>query len=277
MQSKRIILPWMKEEQSNRLSKLSIFSWSSKEVKGNREQLLNDLDAQQFDRVFQSFSSSLKEEEIASFVADVTERDIDVYGLYGTPEWAWDPTGKGMIKRLNTLVEVNKQLPDNKRIKGIVMDVEPYVLDKFDWNDRSLQKSYISGMKHLYEAAKQEHLELIVVVPYFFDTKGYRDVVQTIIREASSEVAVMNYFRDHEVDHLAYEAQVAKAADKPITTIYEFKRPGTDNLIDKNTYFNQGRMAAEENARRLQQHYKNQEIHIAYHDYRAFKEVLNNE
>lgn len=277
-QSRRLLWPWMNPSESSEIkSKLSIFSWSSKEVTENRQQLLNDLTEYKFDRIFQEFSSSLKDEEVTSFVEDMANRNIDVYGLYGAPEWAWDSTGKGMISRLNRLAEINSKLPEDKRIKGMVVDVEPYVLNHFDWNDQAVQESYMSGMKQLYEALQREGLELIVVIPYFFDTKGYKNAVETIIREASDEVAVMNYYRDHEIKHLSFEAEQAKAAAKPITTIYEFKRPGEHGLIDKNTYFNEGRAAAEGNARTLKYHYKGQEINIAYHDYKAFREVLNNE
>jgi len=278
IQSKRAIFPWLSKGVTNQMqSKRTIFSWSSNEVTNNQRQLLNDLTEYDFDRVFQSFSTRLTNEEITSFVSAITNQNIDVYGLFGTPEWSLDPTGKGMIKRLNRIVEINHQLPENQKIKGLVMDVEPYGLDDFNWDDRAVQQSYISGMKHLYQATKQEGLELIVVVPYFFETKGYQEVLQTIIREASSEVAVMNYYRNHEIKHLAFEAEEARKVNKPLTTIYEFKRPGEHGLTEKNTYFNEGRTAMEENAECLKQHYENQVVHIAYHDYQAFREVLNNE
>ncbi|WP_047983396.1 hypothetical protein [Ornithinibacillus californiensis] len=264
-------------ETNQEQSKRAIFSWSSEEVINNRTQLLNDLNNYNFDRVFQSFSSDLTNEEVSLFVEDITNQNIDVYGLSGTPEWALDPTGKGMLEQLDQIVEVNHLLPEDQQIKGLVIDVEPYLLDDFNWEDQSVQQSYISGIKQLYQAAEREGLELLVVVPYFYDTKGYQEVVRTIIREASSEVVVMNYYRDHEIEHLTFEAQEARNANKPLTTIYEFKRPGDYDLTEKNTYYYEGLSAARENADRLKQHYKDQNIHIAYHDYHAFREVIENE
>ncbi|MFB1052168.1 hypothetical protein [Paraliobacillus sp. JSM ZJ581] len=259
------------------VSTRAIFSWSSEEITYNKKQLVNDLVTYDFDRLFQSISSDVKNQEVISFVTELTNQNIDVYKLSGTPEWALDPSGTGMIEQLDQIIKINRQLPKKNHIKGLVIDVEPYTLDHFEWEDKFVQKSYISAMKKLYQEAKQEGLELVVVVPYFYDTKGYKDVLNTFIHEASSEIAVMNYYRNHEIEHLSFEAKEAKKADKPLTTIYEFKQPGQHDLNDINTYFNKGRSAAVENAKQLIQHYNNQTIHIAYHDYHAFREVIENE
>lgn len=68
-----------------------------------------------------------------------------------------------------------------------------------------------------------------------------------------------------------------KKTKKPLTTIYEFKAPGEFDLTEKNTYFHEGVSAALKNAEQLIDHYNNQTIHIAFHDYRAFREVIQRE
>lgn len=193
---------------------LSIFSWSSEEISSNREELLSNLIDYKFNRIFQSFPSDLPEEEIVSFVLELTEKNIDVYALEGTPEWAFEPSGEGMIKQLQRIVQINQLLPEKQKIKGFVFDVEPYQLDDFEWEDEAIQHSFISAMKNVYEVAQQEGLELIVVVPYFYDTKGYIEVLKRFIHDASSEIAVMNYYREHEIEHLSFEAQEAKKNKK---------------------------------------------------------------
>ncbi|MDJ0332947.1 hypothetical protein [Planococcus sp. S3-L1] len=254
-----------------------IFSWSSEEVTDNKKQLISNLKEYNFDRVFQAFSSSLTDEEVGSFVTDVTRNEIEVYSLIGIPEWALDASGEKMIERLERVERINRELPEDHQIKGVIVDVEPYVMDDFDWTDNSIQESYITSMKRLDQAAENSGLELIVVIPYFYDTKGYKNAVNTIISEASTETAVMNYYRDKEIDHMDHEAEQAKEANKPITTIYEFKRPGDHGLTNKNSYYNEGYLAAIENSDRLIAHYKDQPVNIAYHDYHAFKEVIENE
>lgn len=256
------------------ISKLSMFSWSSEEITNNRTTLINDLVKHEFDRVFQSFPRETPEEEIVSYTLELTKNNIDVYGLSGTPEWALDSSGNSMIEKLQRIVQINEQLPNNQKMKGLVIDVEPYLLDEFEWEDQSIQTSFISGMKSLYKVAKENELELIVVVPYFYDTKGYQNVLSTIIHEASSEIAVMNYYRNSEIEHLSFEAKEAKKANKPLTTIYEFIPPGKHDLSEKNTYYNEGIESAKKNASEIVEHYHDQTIHIAYHDYHSFKEVI---
>lgn len=254
--------------------KTSIFSWSKEEIIDHQEELISDLIHYKFNRIFQSFSNEVSDEDIISYVLALTKHNIDVYSLAGTPEWALDGTGEGMIRQIERISYINSQLPKKQQIKGLVIDVEPYTLNNFDWEDHLIQQSFILGMKQLYEVANKEGLELIVVVPYFYDTKGYDEVLSIFIHEASSEVAVMNYYKNHEIEHLSFEAIEAKKANKPLTTIYEFKRPGEHRLTEKNTYYNDGLQAVQENGRRLLNHYKSQEINIAYHDYKAFKEVI---
>lgn len=278
-----LLLGFLLLKKSNQMQKnmndikRSIFSWSSEEVRHNLDQFLDDLITYDFDRVFQSFSSTLSQEEIIRYLLAITNEEMDVYSLAGTPEWALDPTGASMIRQLEWIVDMNHQLPKGQQIKGLVIDVEPYTLDEFDWEDKKVQKAFISGVSKLYQASEKENLELIVVIPYFYDTKGYQEVTATFIREASDEVAVMNYFREREIENLEFEAQEAKEMGKPLTTIYEFKRPGEHGLRDRNTYFNLGWAAALENANRLTRHYEGQTIHIAIHDYRAFRKVVHHE
>lgn len=258
-------------------SQYGIFSWSHTEVVKNKEQMINDLVEYEIDRIYQSFSSRLTDEQIESFVSDVTSKNINVYSLIGTPEWSLDPAGKEMIEELNRVERINRNLSKNQQIKGLIVDVEPYVMDSFNWEDKSVQTSYISSIKQLYQATEQKNLELIVVVPYFFETKGYADAINVIVSEAATEIAVMNYYRDQEIKHVEYEAIIAKKVNKPITTIYEFKRPGDHGLTVKNTYYHEGLAAVKENEDRLKTHFKDQQVNIAYHDYQAFKEVIKNE
>lgn len=257
--------------------KYSIFSWSSEEVTENREEFIEDLIDYEFSRVFQSFSSRLSQEEVISFLQAMSEQEIDVYSLAGTPEWAFDPNGTSMIRQLERVVEVNQQLSKEKQIKGLVIDVEPYTLDGFDWADLDIQKTFIAGVKKLYLASEEENLELIIVIPYFYDSKGYKEVTEAFIQEFSDEVAVMNYYRNREIKNLAYEARKAKKVNKPLTTVYELKRPGEHSLRDKNTYYHEGWSALLENVEQLIQHYQDQTINIAVHDYHAFRKVIQRE
>lgn len=254
---------------------LSIFSWSSEEITLNRTELVNDLIAHNFNRIFQTLPDESSNQDTIPFVLELAEHNIDVYALSGSPEWALDSNGEKALKLLNKVVKINQQLPENKKIKGFVIDVEPYLIEDFEWDDKRIQQSFLSGIQAVFNRAEEKDLELIVVVPYFYDTKGYKNVLTSIIHEASSEIAVMNYYRDSEIKHLSFEAREAKRANKPLTTIYEFIPPGKHDLTEKNTYYFEGVPAAKKNAKEVINHYHDQTIHIAFHDYHSFREVIN--
>lgn len=264
-----------KEEDLNNTK--AIFSWHKEEVTSNHLELIETLKSNDFTTVFQNFSSELSTKTIVEYAYDLSNNGLTVYGLAGTPEWAQDAEGLGMINQLERISLANKQLSEKRQIKGIVMDVEPYLLDDFEWTDEGLKRSFKSGLKALFDETKLRDLELIVVIPYFYDTKGYGDVLKYIIESASDAVAVMNYYRDEEINHIAEEASIAEQVQRPIFSIYELKAPGQYDLTNLNTYHNQGLEAIEENFLKMKARYSEQEVWHAYHDYRALKEVLKRE
>lgn len=271
-----IVGAWFYITADPKESNFAIFSW-------DKETVINDGDLtydflQQYDiaRLFQSFSSDLSSEEIQVFRQAIGE-DIAVYQLIGTPEWARAEGRERLLEEAERVVDLNQQLPANQQVKGLVVDVEPYVLDDFDWDDETLQLSFMANMKELYDYVRAHDLEMITVIPYFYDTKGYTNVLDFLITEASTEIAIMNYYRNNEIEHMMYEANIAQFADIPVTTIYEFKPPGEYGLTERNTYYDEGLEAALSNFETIKETYADQEIYGAFHDLTALKEVVGYE
>ncbi|MGM0522846.1 MAG: hypothetical protein ACQER2_02175 [Bacillota bacterium] len=271
-----IVGAWFYITADPKESNFAIFSW-------DKETVINDGDLtydflQQYDiaRLFQSFSSDLSSEEIQVFRQAIGE-DIAVYQLIGTPEWARAGGMNRLLEEAARVVAINQQLTERQQLKGLVVDVEPYVLDDFDWDDEVLQLSFMTNMRELYEYLTAHDLEMITVVPYFYDTKGYTKVLEFLIMEASTELAIMNYYRDNEIEHMMYEAGVAQSVGVPVTTIYEFKPPGEYGLTERNTYHDEGLDKALLNFETIKETYADQDIYGAFHDLTALKEVVGYE
>ncbi|SFO86173.1 hypothetical protein SAMN05720591_11743 [Halolactibacillus alkaliphilus] len=256
--------------------RIALFSWEREIVTTDVEATVDFLKQYEIERLFQSFSSRLSDEEIVRFMESVGG-EVDVYRLMGTPEWAFDEEATSMIREADRVIALNEQLPELYQIKGLVVDVEPYTMQDFDWDDRDLQSSFSKGMVRLFQYLSIHGLEMITVVPYFYDTKGYREVLDILIREASTELAIMNYYRESEVENMRYEAGVAKEEGVPITTIYEFKPAGEHDLTERNTYHLLGVEAALDNLLEIKSIYHNQEIFGAFHDFKALREVVGHD
>src|SRR5699024_12879358 len=105
-------------------------------------------------------------------------------------------------------------------------------------------------------------MELIVCLPYYLDTKGFDEELEAIISEASDEVAIMNYYRGKESDHIAKEASVSKQYDKSIHVFYELQQVCIADLTAQKTYHDEGLVTIIEYFETVTNHYSNQEIHF---------------
>lgn len=162
-------------------------------------------------------------------------------------------------------------------LQGIVLDIEPHTLKEFKENPKAVMTSFVKCLKVTYAFAKQKSLTVIVCLPYYYDTLGFTAELETIIRKAADEVAVMNYYRDKEIEHIQTEAKLCSRYGKPIHTIYELQPPGKHGLTDQNTYYNQGLQAVSKNFKKIQAVYTKQDIRHSFHEYRFFKELAERE
>ena len=160
-------------------------------------------------------------------------------------------------------------------LAGIVLDVEPYTLDQWDENPGKVMDSYVSGMKRAYALAQEYDLEVIACVPWHYDNKGLTAGLEELIQYGCDSVAVMNYYRGSEVQNIAAEAALARKHGKGIITIYELQKADGRGILEVNTYYQSGLKALEESYISVKQAYPDQPVSIAYHDYKALREVLN--
>ncbi len=218
------------------------------------------------------------------------ERGITVYQLTGDPSWALDAEGARLCEAVEEAAAYNRRVErkflslreeDGKawdavpRLAGIVFDVEPYLLDAWDEDPGKVMDSFVSGMKRAYALAKENSLEVVLCIPWFYDTQGLTKGLRRLVRDCCDSVLVMNYYRGAEISHIAAEAELAAAHGKGLITAYELQKADGQQVLEANTYYSEGLDAVRENFTALQAAY--QGISMALHDYRALEEVLADE
>lgn len=269
-----IIILYLKSKNSQEIR--GLFSWKSYEVIEGSIQLFETMEDLKLNTLYQQFSSKIEEEDIKEFLVNAKERNIEVYLLDGNPKWALDKDGKDMIEVVDRVIKINRQLDEINWIKSIVLDVEPYLLE--EWNEENregIMDSFISGMKAVYEKANTNNLEIIVCIPYYYDTIGLSDQLEELIKTGTDSIAIMNYFRENEVNHIEQEVKFADKYGKKIINIYELQAPGEYGLKDINTYYNEGISAAEKSFKNIRNEFNGKDISIAFHEYIALKEILS--
>ncbi len=256
-----------------------VLSWNKEMISEEEEILSACLEKADISTVYQQFSEEMllaEEENAKSFLDQMNKAGVEVYGLMGQPEWAYDRDGKTLIDQMQRIVTYNEKQKEDVRIKGILADVEPYLLEEWDQGRKAraqLMADYLTGMESAYEYALENQLEFWVCIPTFYDAVD-KDMLEELISNGCDGVAVMNYNRRDEYGQIAMETGFAREYGKGIICIYELQKPGNHDLEDENTYANEGMEALWQSSKRLERQFGYERMRFAYHYYRPLKEML---
>ncbi len=259
------------------MGELSVFNWEKDVLTvENPDFFFDELSKSNICAVYQWIPSKITAEDMSSYLESACAHGIDVYLLTGDPSWGLEEDGESMASEIVRAQEMNEMAPKDAQIKGIVMDVEPYLTDYWDNAPKQVMELFASGLADARQKAQAYGLEFIVCIPYFYDTEGYKDELETIIAKGCDSAAVMNYYKGKEEEHIADEAALSRKYGKKLINIYELQPPKGNSIVEANTYYHDGLGAVMKNAARLKSVYKG-DIRFAIHDYDAWKEMKENE
>ena len=255
-----------------------MFSWDEGVLEPEETQTLSDV-AKKADvtTIYQQFSREcLEGEKCGDFVMKMEETGIEVLALMGKAEWAYERDAGTLIEEMRYVAEYNERHRDRGRIQGVMVDVEPYLLDEWDEGSEKrgeLMAGYVASMERACAYASEKGLKFLVCIPTFYDATNV-DILERLIAYGCDGVAVMNYNRKDEYGQMAMEAGFAREYDKEIVCVYELQRPGKHQLEEINTYANEGLEALRQSAWRLGRQFGYDRLRFAYHYYKPLKELL---
>lgn len=262
----------------NAVKTRALFSWKKDQVLQGSSELFKTMEILKINTLYQRFSSGLEKEDIERFLSKAQELDIKVSFLDGEPEWALEKNASHMIAAIDRVNEINEGLNEDEKIKSIIFDIEPYLLE--EWNDESrkeIMDDFVTAAKVMYKRAKESDLEIILCIPYFYDNMSLSKQLEELIKDGSDSIAIMNYLKDKEVSNIKEEVELSDKYSKEVINIYELQAPGEYDLKEKNTYYNDGVKAVEENFKIIRKEFRGKKVSIAFHEYRALKELLDRE
>ncbi len=219
---------------------------------------------------------SVEDATVAPFVKMLHHENVDVYALVGEPEWAFEKDGKRLVKWIRKVATYNVSQGLETRIRGITVDVEPYLLEEWDDEEEreELIEDYLQCIKAGYDYAKAHSLTYLVCIPNFYDSTD-PDMLRELIAECCDGVAVMNYNRRDEYGQIEEEVLLAREYGKTLINIYELQETGKHGLDEMNTYAEEGLDALWKSAKDLQKRIGYDGLSFAYHYYKPLKKMLN--
>ncbi|MGE8204813.1 hypothetical protein ACQKP0_09640 [Heyndrickxia sp. NPDC080065] len=222
----------------------TLFSWS---IEDTTEKLIDNYQKPlNINRVFQYiYPNEFIDGTLTSYIREMNKHNVSVYAMDGGDYWGTTDYGyEELTDFVDQVAEFNSIHDNELVIEGIVFDVEP--AQDENWNDsgNELMKHYVDNMIKAYEYASNKGLDVVVCITYWYDEKHLAEL-RRLIKNGCDEVAVMNYYRGKEIDHIKTEVAIAKEYNKPIMTIFEFDKPDNKAIFDQNTYYYQGPDAAQ--------------------------------
>ena len=254
-----------------------LFSWSDDVLEEEEAvQLFRVMEECGLEDLYQHFSSDISNEEIENFLECADEYGVSVYYLTGNPEWGLNPKGEEMCEEVEKVAQFNAGT-EGKKLAGIIIDSEPYLLDAWDENENGVMNSYVLAMEQAHEKAMEAEIPLIACIPFYHDSSVHEEALKELMADGCDGSAIMNYSRKDEIEHVETEISIAEEVDCAVVVIYELQEAGKHGLKENNTYYQEGMEALQESISKFQDTFGKENFRYALHDYDALVEVIENE
>lgn len=236
-----------------------LYSWNLEDIKENEQKFEQILKDYHITTIYQDFTSEYFENVQNDFIKQMSKEKIDIYHLAGDPSWGRENGFLKIAGEIDKLEEYNQKVP--YKIKGIVLDIEPYVSEKEEKFAIEDFEIYVKEIKKSYRYIQDKNLELILAIPYWFDHIDIA-LLESLIQNADG-ISIMNYSKNKTIKNMKEEWSLAKKYQKQINTIYEIE-------YDKEDYFS-SKEEIEKDFNKIKNAYQDYPIDIAYHHYKSMK------
>lgn len=245
----------------------TLFSWSiedkTADLIDNYQEPLN------INRVFQYiYPNEFVDGTLTKYTEEMNKRNVSVYAMDGGYYWGTTDYGyEELTNFVDQVAKFNSTQANEMKIEGIVFDVEPAQDENWKNSESEIMKHYVDNMLKAYEYASEKGLVIVVCITYWYDEKHLAEL-RRLIKDGCDEVAVMNYYRGKEIDHIKTEVALAKEYNKPIMSIFEFDKPDNESIPDQITYYNQGADIAQSVFEKLDDYFNYDGLTAGWHQLR---------
>lgn len=227
-------------------------------------------------------------EQYQAFIRLAHEKGIEVHALDGAAEWALAENRNVALSRLFDVFKYNQIAGDGQQFDGIQFDIEPYLLDQWDTDERvKVINQYLKGL-HVIDAIVQPYskfhdFEFMVAMPFWFDGEKYettyrgetKPLSDHVMDTVSDGVAIMAYRdfaegRDSITYHTEHEINYANDIGNKVILGVEtqYLEP-----YEKVSFFEEGEAYMNEQLRMVDEFYKEEVSYAgqAIHKYQSYQ------
>ena len=243
-----VSLFYLKRENNTR----ALFSWRSEVISEEADELIEFISDNKFNTLYQEFDL----DDVESIQAFGNKTDIQLYHLCGSPDWDIERIKEEIL----AVYKVNQDITTN--IKGLVVDIEPYLKADWDKNKKKIMNSYIDDMIEANEYAAKLGLEYFLCIPYWYEAGN----VDRLVKDGCDGLVVMNYYKGKELEHLSDEMESCFRYNKELVTAFEMQEAGKHDLSENNTYHDEGLGVVNEIYEKIYNRYPRIGLAVHYYD-----------
>ena len=243
------------KEEYNRI----LYSWNINDIEEDENRFQQIIKEYQINKIYQDFTSEYLNQNDDTFIKKLSDQNITVYHLAGDPSWGQKGGFYKIAEEIDKVVNFNQNVTNP--LKGIVLDIEPYVSEKKEEFQEKDFEIYVREIKKAYRYIANKNLELILAIPYWFD-KINLELLEELIQNTDG-ISVMNYNINRTKENIEVELKLTHKYEKEIDTIYEI-------AYQEDGYFKEKEEIKQDFVQILNNEQKKQ-VNIAYHHYRSMK------
>ncbi len=234
-----------------------LYSWDINDVMSDKSEFENIRKKYNINTLYQDFDNDFFTKKDSSFMKYMDSLDIKVYQLGGDPSWGKKNGFLKIKKEIDRVFNYNQK--NRLKIKGIMLDIEPYVSEKEEKFSKTDFLVYATEIGKAYTYAQTKGLEMRIAIPYWLDHID-KDLLEQLIENCDG-ISVMNYDISKTKEAIKDEYALASKYQKKIDTIYEIN-------YGKEDYFSSLK-EIQNDFNKLKKEYL--ELTISYHHLKSIK------
>ena len=185
-----LFLPHSEKVNQNKATWL----WDASLIRNETEEIVAFSVNHGITTIFLQIQQDVQEEEYRRFISAASRQGIQVHALDGHPEWAYENGREEGLKLLSWLEAYNQAASPEERFQGVQLDVEPYVLKRWDREQAQVVKEWSANLEAWVQEAERIALPLSAAVPFWLDSvPGPEGSFSRWMIERTDSIAIMAY------------------------------------------------------------------------------------
>ncbi|UOQ43316.1 cell wall-binding repeat-containing protein [Halobacillus salinarum] len=180
-------------------SEKNVWIWRNGAVTEDPEGTIHYLNSQNINNIYLHFDSRVRVEDYQYFNELANDSGMTVHALMGQPKWGLKNHAREAEDRVDLVSAYNRKVPKEAQFSGIHFDIEPYVLDNWDYDRADVLHQWADSAEEYISYAKEKGFIVGSALPFWTDqstvTSYYPEFFQEMV-DRQDYVTLMAY-RNH--------------------------------------------------------------------------------